>query len=309
MWHGSFISVPLLKSKSSNNNCASRLMHMCAMARAYLCQHSSTKNRGQIITNKYVPWLICMRAMNHACSCRHTFKKYVTNRVHIIHERLCAMTVSYVWHGSCIFVPLLIQKISDESRANHPRTPMWDDSFTCVAWLIHMCTITWVQIIHEQLCDMIHSYVWHDSCILVPWLIHNMRDESKTHHPRTPVRNDSFTCVTWLIHTCTTTQIQIIRKYICAMTHSYVWHDSCIFVPDSNTTRAINQRQIIHEHLFLGHRTGAHTSYAEVAKRWSHIHREMFRYTYIHIYIHLYVYLCIIYMYIYTSNAEVANRG
>jgi len=301
MWHGSFISVPLLKSKSSNNNCASRLMHMCAMARAYLCQHSSTKNRGQIITNKYVPWLICMRAMNHACSCRHTFKKYVTNRVHIIHERLCAMTVSYVWHGSCIFVPLLIQKISDESRANHPRTPMWDDSFTCVAWLIHMCTITWVQIIHEQLCDMIHSYVWHDSCILVPWLIHNMRDESKTHHPRTPVRNDSFTCVTWLIHTCTTTQIQIIRKYICAMTHSYVWHDSCIFVPwlKHNTrdkSKANHPRTLVYG---SSHRSsyiirGGGEKMVTYSQRNVQIHIYTYLYTLIclfmyHIYVHIYI--------------------
>jgi len=280
VWHDPFTCV----IKSSNNNCASRRIHTWDIARAYLCQHSPTKNRGQIITNKYVPWLIYMHAMTHACSCYHSFKKYVTRQVHIIHERLCAMTVSYVLHGSCMFVPLLIQKISDESRANHPRTPMWDDSFTCVTWLIHMCTITRVQIINEQLCDMTHSYVWHDSCILVPSLIHNMREKSKAHHPRTPVRNDSFTCVTWLIHICTITQIQIIRKHMCAMTHWHVWHDSWIFVP------------------WLKHNM-------RDKSKGSHIHREMFIYTCIHIYIHLHVYLYIICMYIYTSYAEVANRG
>ena len=60
---------------------------------------------------------------------------------------------------------------------------VWNDSFICVSWLIHMC-------------DMTHSYVWHDSFICVSWLIH--------------VWHDSFICVTWLIHMCDMTHWRII---------------------------------------------------------------------------------------------------
>jgi len=57
------------------------------------------------------------------------------------------------------------------------------------------------------MCDMTHSYVWHDSFTCVTWLIHT-RDPTHSH-----VWHDSCICVTWIIH-------------MYDMTHSYVWHDS-----------------------------------------------------------------------------------
>jgi len=43
---------------------------------------------------------------------------------------------------------------------------VWNDSFICVTWLIHICDMT-----HSYVW-LTHSYVWRDSFIRVTWLIH-----------------------------------------------------------------------------------------------------------------------------------------
>jgi len=103
------------------------------------------------------------------------------------------------------------------------------DSSICVPWLIHMCAMT-------------HSYIWCDSFICVIWLIHMC---AMTH---SCAWHDSFTCRPWLIHTCAMTHSYAGKRDCsghtshrhalklstaeveCAMTHSYMWHDSLICV-------------------------------------------------------------------------------
>jgi len=60
-------------------------------------------------------------------------------------------------------------------------TYVWQDSFICVTWLVHMCDMTHAYVWHDSFmcltwlvpkCDMTNSYVWHDSCICVTWIIH-----------------------------------------------------------------------------------------------------------------------------------------
>jgi len=63
---------------------------------------------------------------------------------------------------------------------------MWNLSFTCKTWLIHVR-------------DMTHSYVGHDSFIRGTWLIHTW---DMTH---SYAGHDSFIRGTWLIHTWDTT--------------------------------------------------------------------------------------------------------
>ena len=76
-------------------------------------------------------------------------------------------------------------------------------AFICVTWLIHVNG----KISYVTHCDMNHSYAWQDSFICVTGLIH-LCDMTPSF-----VWHDSFICVTNLIHVCDTT-------------HSYVWHDS-----------------------------------------------------------------------------------
>jgi len=104
----------------------------------------------------------------------------------------------------------------------------------CVKWLCYICDLTC------KYCDLTYWYVWHDSwcqeswvsLICVTWLPSNvgydwhtcatwnipgdqtwficLRDMTHSY-----VRHDdSFICMTWLIHMCDTT------------TDSYVWNDS-----------------------------------------------------------------------------------
>ena len=84
-------------------------------------------------------------------------------------------------------------------------------------------------------------YMCHDSLIFVPWLILMCAmvtcEIDEFYHGRQArcdmcamahsyVWHDSFICVTWLIH-------------LCAMTHSYVWHDSFLCMPWLSHTCAI----------------------------------------------------------------------
>ena len=135
---------------------------------------------------------------------------------------MCDMTLSYVWHDSCI----------------------------CATWLIHMCDMT----IHRSRSAnwtwrrrqdwrwmMTQSYMWHDSCVCVTWLIH-MCDMTHLQESQCALDmeeatglmsdDDSVICVTWLMHMCDMTHsyvwhdIFVCVIHMCDMTHSYVWHDS-----------------------------------------------------------------------------------
>ena len=120
------------------------------------------------------------------------------------------------------------------------------DSFICVPWLSHMCTVT-------------HSYVCRDWLVCVPWLIpEDCRRQlarycysfmsvpglihtcAVTH---SYVYHDSLICVPWLIHTCTMTHSYVYRDAFiygvsrpthlwCTVTHWYLYHDSFILYSD-----------------------------------------------------------------------------
>jgi len=144
---------------------------------------------------------------------------------------------------------------------------MWHDSFTCVTWLI-------------SICDMTHSHVWHDLLVHVTWLI-SICDmtmgwlrlvrsiKSWVSFAKEPYKKDCilqkrpiflrslltvatlylwhesfyihvcammhsyvwhdlFICIRWLIHMCAWHDSFICMLWLihmCDMTHSYVWHD------------------------------------------------------------------------------------
>ena len=120
----------------------------------------------------------------------------------------------------------------------------------CVTWLIHMfdmtqSLVTWL--IH--MCDMTHSYVWHDALICVRWHIHMNASCQIYEWVMSLIRH--VTCVTWMNEsphmshvrwcdhltcdvndmsqwhvTCEVTQ----SCHVPSRTHSYVWHDSSIYV-------------------------------------------------------------------------------
>jgi len=135
----------------------------------------------------------------------------VTWRIHTWHIHMCDMTHSYRTHSYVT-----------HSYVRH-------DAFICVTWRIHMC-------------DMTHSYVWHDSFIYKHdsfrrpvWIRRSLLQNivsfiglfrkssvqdlfmclASCMNSHSYMWHDSFIYVTWLIH-------------ICNMTHSYMWHDSFI---------------------------------------------------------------------------------
>ena len=110
----------------------------------------------------------------------------------------------------------------------------------CGIWLIcemtrsHVCDMTHSHVwdmTHSHMWDMTHSHVWdvthpcvrHDSCMrffVLGWWVMCL------------FWNDSFICVTWLIHMCCMIGVSfralpVIRMW--DMTHSYVRHDSFIY--------------------------------------------------------------------------------
>jgi len=82
-------------------------------------------------------------------------------------------------NDSC--VTWLMHSRRDSCICDVMRWCTWCDSFTCVAWLIHMCDVT-------------RSYAWRDSFMCVTWLIH-ICDVTHPNGCR-----DTLTCETWLIH-------------------------------------------------------------------------------------------------------------
>jgi len=93
----------------------------------------------------------------------------------------------------------------------------------CVPWLLHTAG-TIYRVIH--VCDKTHSYVGHDSLIRVTWNLH-MCDMTHSYVTRYIVlhmwrsHGTQWDCH----HIC-----DVIVCQLCAMTHSFVWHDSSMCV-------------------------------------------------------------------------------
>jgi len=87
--------------------------------------------------------------------------------------------------------------------------PVLHDSFTGVTWLILMCDMTLPCPAGLDYCDWQCFHMWHAMC-----------DMEHLH-----VRNDTCTCVTWLLYTHVTCHVTW-HIYTCDMTHARVWHDS-----------------------------------------------------------------------------------
>ena len=165
-----------------------------------------------------VPWLVNMCAMTHQYVCHDSFI-YVPWPIHV-----CAMT------RSCKV------EFAHQQRCNDLwLTHVWNTTpFICVTWPSHMCAMT-------------QSYVCRDSFIFVPRPIHvyTMTRSCEVEFARQQRCHTSWLthvwdmtpliCVTWLSHTCAMTHSYVCHDsvicvpwltHMCAMTHSYVWHDS-----------------------------------------------------------------------------------
>ena len=130
MWYASFI-------------CVLWLMYMCAMTHMYAMRdwHSATLPHAQ-----------------SSPRCVHVDRSWVARAVHVtclIH--MCIMTNSYVCHDSYVchkrltFYHTSSRKIQSSMSAQIAVGAcvlyMWHDSFKCVLWLMHMCSMT-------QMCAM-----------------------------------------------------------------------------------------------------------------------------------------------------------
>jgi len=99
--------------------CATWRIHMC-------CTHRASS------PFIYVTRLICMRNMTHSHGCTHIFK-YICGEFTL--ERCGELEGYSTFSGNChIWLEIFVKHML------HSRE--WRDLFTCVTWLIHMCTLT-----------------------------------------------------------------------------------------------------------------------------------------------------------------------
>jgi len=177
----------------------------------------------------FVTWLI------HMCDIiQHVWHDSAGSHVIIY---MCDMTPSHVWQQftchTCEWVTWLPVE-SFHTCLNHVTHVHasftcvtwfneWHASFTCATWFnrendILMLAFVGVTQIQELCWCMTHSCVWHDSCTCVIWL-NRKNGEIKANicggdaNTGAQYMDDSFMCVTWLIH-------------VCDMSHLHVWHDS-----------------------------------------------------------------------------------
>jgi len=111
------------------------------------------------------------------------------------HSYICDMTYSSVWYDSTL-------------------VSVWHDLFTSAPWPIAPPRASFI-------------HLWHDFFTSAPW-------------PIAPPRaaflylwHDWFISVSWHIHICSMTHCFAFAKphfYICDVTYSSAWHDSCISV-------------------------------------------------------------------------------
>jgi len=143
---------------------------------------------------------------------------------------------------------------------------MWHNPFTRATRLIHMCDMThshnsFTWHIHTSaqalpsvllvlkyrydsfICGTTNSSMRHDSFTCATWLIHTC-DVTHSH-----VRHDSFISATWLIHICDRTHSSMRHDpftcatwpiHMCDMTHSHVRHDSFIQLINTGITVSVN---------------------------------------------------------------------
>jgi len=105
----------------------------------------------------------------------------------------------------------------------------------CMSWLSHMCAMMHSYVCHDSVIRApwrIHMfartplYEWHDSFVCVLWLVCKRLEQLSPlvcvcHDTFMCVCHDTFLCVSWLLlYGCH------VSFHTCAMTHSYVYHDS-----------------------------------------------------------------------------------
>jgi len=142
---------------------------------------------------------------------------YVTYLIHVgaTHDSF-DVPPSLVCHDSLVCVPWLI-------LARWYYTVL---SFTHLTYLIHTCAMTYTH-------DMSHAYVCHDGLICVPWLI-SVRWHFRSHHPRMPNRLRIWCAMcamtySYLYHD--SFAVALLVSSLCDMPHSYVCRDVLICVP------------------------------------------------------------------------------
>jgi len=130
------------------------------------------------------------------------------------------MCVTHIYMKSCFFVRVFVRSVTWLIHVcDMTHSCVWHDSFMCVTWLIHVCALT-----HSYLCrdsadvfgtdDMTKSFLWHNSFICVTWLVH-------TYAGTQPMYSGLVLSVFGLL-------IMFRERFVRAMTHLHVWHDSSI---------------------------------------------------------------------------------
>jgi len=120
-WHDSFI-------------CVTWLIQTCDMTHSYVWHKSFMNAHSYVWHDSFicVPWLIGMRVVLLDC--------LFVPGPRLIH--ICDMTHDWLELDLCIN--------GDSLHVTWAYTHVWQDSFKCVTWFLHVCDVT-------------HSYEWHDS--------------------------------------------------------------------------------------------------------------------------------------------------
>jgi len=182
------------------------VLHMCDMTHVPYTMY--LRWRDSLIC---VTWLIDMCAVTHSYVCRDSCTSHDVSEVKYVFccwqdryntAKITRGSYLHVWSLQCCVCHIY----------------MWHDSFIRMTWSMYFICVPWLMYLTRCIWgDMTHWHVWHDSLIYVTWL--------RWH--------DSLICVPWLIHMCDMTQVPYTMylrwhdSLMCAMTHSYVWHDSC----------------------------------------------------------------------------------
>jgi len=160
---------------------------------------------------------------------------------------------------------------------------MWHDSFTCVTWFIQIGSISlWLFTCVTWLihvCDITHM------CDMThpDWvdIIMNIRKRDVTH---SSVWHDSCICVAWLMYTCD-------------LTHSYAWHDplTCVAWPihtrdmthsdwaDIIATPTVQPPGIsMSRVVYMSESSYAHTHTQKPTRKHTHMHTHIHKHTHTH---------------------------